>query len=107
MPRLARFWMISSTSAVWDTPSAAVGSSMTTSFALSITALATATACRCPPDSEPTGWRILRTVVTRMSASVCLAVCSMEISSSRPNRRVSWPSSMFCTMSRLSASARS
>ena len=29
-----------------------------------MTALATATACRWPPDSEPTGCRIDRTVVT-------------------------------------------
>ena len=78
-----------------------------TSLASCMTALATATACRCPPDSEPTGCRIDRTVVTRRSCSVCLAVSSMLISSSSPNRVTSWPSSMFCTMSRLSASARS
>src|SRR5579863_6920263 len=50
---------------------------------------------------------MLRTVVTRMAASVFFAVFSMAISSSRPRRRISWPSSRFCTMSRLSASARS
>ena len=107
MPRRARRPMRSSTSAVWDTPSAAVGSSMITSFASSITALATATAWRWPPDSEPTGWRMLRTVVTRRSLSVCLAVFSMATSSSSRCRRASWPRSMFSTMSRLSHSARS
>jgi hypothetical protein len=49
---------------VCDTPSAAVGSSMITSLAFSMTALATAIACRCPPDSDPTGWRMLWTEVT-------------------------------------------
>ena len=38
----------------------------------------------------------MRTVVTRRSARVCLAVCSMETSSSSRCRRTSWPSSMFC-----------
>ena len=50
--------MRASTWAVWDTPRAAVGSSMITSLAWDITALATATDWRCPPESEATGWRI-------------------------------------------------
>jgi hypothetical protein len=38
---------------------------MITSFEFHITALATATDCRWPPDSDATGWRIDFTVVTR------------------------------------------
>ncbi len=49
--------MSSSTWAVWDTPRAAVGSSMITSLASRITARATATDWRWPPDSDPTAWR--------------------------------------------------
>ena len=45
-------------------PSAAVGSSMITSLEFHSTALAMATDWRWPPDSEATGWRIERTVVT-------------------------------------------
>ena len=74
--------MRSSTTSVWVTPRAAVGSSMITSWAFCITARATATAWRWPPDSEPTGWRIERTVITDRSARVCLACSSMLISSS-------------------------
>ena len=107
MPRRASRVIRSRTRAVCETPSAAVGSSMITSLASSITALATATACRWPPDSDPTGWRMLRTVVTRRSLSVRWAVVSIVTSSSSRCRRASWPSSMFCTMSRLSHSARS
>ena len=107
MPCSARLLIRFRTKAVCETPSAAVGSSMITSRASSMTALATATACRCPPDSEPTGWRMLWTVVTCRSWSVRPAVFSIVISSSRPCLRTSWPSSMFCTMSRLSHRARS
>ena len=49
--------MRSSTWAVWETPRAAVGSSMMTSLASRITARATATDWRWPPESEPTSWR--------------------------------------------------
>ena len=44
--------------AVCDTPRAAVGSSMITSFEFHITALATATDWRWPPESEATAWRL-------------------------------------------------
>ena len=100
--------MRSSTSAVWVTPSAAVGSSMITSLASCITALATATACRCPPDSEPTGWRMLRTVVTRRSleglpwrSSPWSPRPAADAAGSRGRAACS------ATMSRLSQSARS
>ena len=69
-PRSRRRLMRSSTCLVCTTPRAAVGSSMITSFEFHITALATATDWRWPPDSEATGWRIDRTVVTRRLASV-------------------------------------
>ena len=51
-------------------PSAAVGSSMITSLEFQSTALAIATDWRCPPESEATGWRIDRTVVTARLVSV-------------------------------------
>ena len=47
-----------------------------------ITALATATDWRWPPDSDPTGWRIDRTVVTPRPARVSAAARSMASSSS-------------------------
>src|ERR1700742_2594446 len=72
-----------------------------------MTALATATAWRWPPDSEPTGWRIERTVTTERAARVCLACSSMPISSSCQCFSSSRPRNMFCTMSRLSHRARS
>src|SRR5437773_892020 len=76
--------MRSSTILVWTTPSAAVGSSMSTSFEFHITALATATDWRCPPDSDATGWRMDFTVVTRRLDSVSAAERSMLSSSSGP-----------------------
>ena len=99
--------MRSSTWAVWDTPRAAVGSSMITSLASRMTARATATDWRWPPESEPTGWRMDWTVVTDRSASVFFASSSMADSSRRRWVRVSWPRNMFWTMSRLSQRARS
>ena len=80
---------------------------MITSFAFAITALATATDWRWPPDSDATGWRIDLIVLTESSLSVCLALVSIFASSRNPRSRGSWPRNMFWTMSRLSASARS
>ena len=54
-PRSASRLISSSTIVVCATPSAAVGSSMITSWAWDMTALATATDWRCPPDSDATG----------------------------------------------------
>ena len=54
-----------STCSVCATPSAAVGSSRITSFEFHITARATATDWRWPPESVATGCRIERIVVTR------------------------------------------
>src|SRR6201996_6802595 len=107
MPRPDSVSIRSSTTLVWVTPRAAVGSSMITSWAFCMTALATATAWRWPPDSEPTGWRSERTVTTERSARVCLACSSMPISSSCQCFSSSRPRNMFCTMSRLSHRARS
>ena len=53
---------------VCATPSAAVGSSRMTSLEFHCTALATATDCRWPPESEATGCRIERIVVTASDA---------------------------------------
>ena len=80
---------------------------MITSREFQITALAIATAWRCPPDSEATGWRIDRTVVTESPASVSrgrgLHVLLVEERKWVRSR----PRNMFWTMSRLSQSARS
>ena len=48
---------------------------MITSFAFHSTAFAIATDCRWPPESDATGWRIERTVVTARLASVSPAGC--------------------------------
>src|SRR6185369_9642568 len=58
---------------VCATPSAAVGSSRITTFEFHMTALATATDWRWPPDSPATVWRTDRMVVTDSWASVSLA----------------------------------
>ena len=98
----------SSTCRVWATPSAAVGSSRITSREFHCTALATATDCRCPPESDATGWRIERIVVTASERSVSVVRCSMTGSLSRKSQsRSSRPRYMFWTTSRLSHSARS
>ena len=72
-PRSASRRTSASTFAVWATPSAAVGSSMITSLVFQSTALAIATDWRWPPDSDATGWRTDRTVVTARLASVSAA----------------------------------
>ena len=69
-PCSARRLTSASTCSVWETPSAAVGSSRMTSFEFHITARATATDCRWPPESVATGWRIERIVVTASDFSV-------------------------------------
>ena len=63
-PCSARRLTRSSTCRVWATPSAAVGSSRMTTREFHITARATATDWRCPPESVATGCRIERIVVT-------------------------------------------
>ena len=63
-PCSARRLTSSSTCSVCATPSAAVGSSRITSREFHITARATATDWRWPPESVATGWRIDRIVVT-------------------------------------------
>ena len=90
------------------TPSAAVGSSMITSFEFHNTALAIATAWRCPPDSDATGWRIERTVVTdKLAQRLARPRLHAFLVEQRRSAAVSRPRNMFWTMSRLSHSARS
>ena len=73
-----------------------------------MTALATATDWRWPPDRPATVWRTERIVVTERSASVSDARFSIVDSSSRRSpSSSSRPRNMFWTTSRLSASARS
>src|SRR5579864_1826529 len=107
-PCSARRRTSASTCSVCATPRAAVGSSRITSFEFHCTAFATATDCRCPPESEATGWRIELMVVTASDLSVSAVFCSMIGSFSRWNASCSSrPRYMFWTTSRLSQSARS
>ena len=69
--------------------------------------VAIATDCRWPPDSDATGWRMDRTVVTARLVSVACASFSICSSSSTMPCFRSRPRNMFCTMSRLLHSARS
>ncbi len=81
---------------------------MITSLVFHSTALAIATDWRCPPESDATGWRIERTVVTARLASVSAADFSIASSSSvMPWLVRSRPRNRFWTMSRLLQSARS
>jgi hypothetical protein len=122
----ARLWLITTiprprsrnrrirslTWAVCSTPSAAVGSSSSTTLESHITARDTATDCRCPPESVAIGRRADGRR-TRRSAKSWTALCSIASSligwmtpgmtvvvSSRPRNRLA-------TTSRLSHSARS
>ena len=107
-PWWARRSTSSSTCCVCATPSAAVGSSRITSREFHITARATATDCRWPPDSVATGWRIERIVVTARLFIVSAVLASITGSLSRWNQScASRPRYMFWTTSRLSQSARS
>ena len=81
---------------VCATPSAAVGSSMITSREFQSTALAIATAWRCPPDSDATGWRTDRTVVTD-SAGERLAGRLSPSTSSSSSRAGSAPARGTCS----------
>ncbi len=107
-PCSARRLTSSSTCSVWATPSAAVGSSRITSREFHITARATATDWRWPPESVATAWRIDLIDVTRRLASVSIVFASIGGSLSRWNTScASRPRYMFWTTSRLSQRARS
>src|SRR6266545_2371811 len=79
-PRSRTLRMRSSTMWVSLTPSAAVGSSMITTWRAKAALRATATPCRCPPDSVSTAWPIDRMPILRSamcrrdSASILRAV---------------------------------
>ena len=75
-----------STCCVCATPSAAVGSSRITSREFHITARATATDCRWPPERVATGWRIERIVVTARLFIVSAVLASITGSFSRWNQ---------------------
>ena len=62
-----------------------MGSSRMTSFEFHMTAFATATACRWPPDRPATAWRTERSVVTDRLSSVSREARSM-LDSSRTTR---------------------
>ena len=96
-----------STCSVCATPRAAVGSSRITTRAFFSTARAIATVWRWPPESDETFWRTDFTVRTESERSVSDASFSMRPSSKVPHLVSSRPRNMFCTMSRLSLSARS
>jgi hypothetical protein len=71
------------------------------------TARAIATVWRCPPESDDTFCRTDFTVRTDSDRSVSDASRSICPSSKVPSLVSSRPRNMFCTMSRLSQSARS
>src|SRR5215211_1046489 len=117
----ARLWLITSTPcpssrsrlispstiAVWRTPSAAVGSSSSTTFGSPSSDRAIATCCRWPPERVPTSDRTFTIVTASWSSSSCER-CSMSVSSSaRVSVTSSRPRNRFSTTSRLSQSARS
>ena len=74
-----------------------------------MTALATATDWRWPPDSPATVWRTELSVVTErlFSVSLRLGLHRRSRRAAQRRRSSSRPRYMFCTTSRLSASARS
>ena len=79
-PCSARRSTSSSTCSVWATPSAAVGSSRITSREFHITARATATDWRWPPESLATCCRIERIVVTARLFIVSAVFASISVS---------------------------
>ena len=101
-----------STWAVWATPSAAVGSSSSTTFGSPSSERATATCWRWPPERVPTSLRRLGIVTARFESSSPVW-CSIRASSSwretvpKPGETSSRPRKRLATTSRLSQSARS
>ena len=102
----------SSTCAVWATPSAAVGSSSSTTFGSPSSERATATCWRWPPERVPTSLRRLGIVTARLESSSPVW-CSIRASSSwreavpSPGETSSRPRKRLATTSRLSQRARS
>ena len=94
-----------STSVASRTASEAVGSSSSRIRGLCAIARATATICRCAPDSIPTGRVVSRSGMPSRSSSSAASLCRAT-SENRCLRR-SLPSITFAAMSRLSARARS
>ena len=74
-------------------PSAAVGSSSSTTFGSPSSERAIATAWRWPPDSDATSVRTLRSVVTPSESSSSTAFCSIAVSS-----RTGTPGTVFATL---------
>ena len=70
-----------STCSVCETPSAAVGSSSRTTLGSPSSERAMATACRWPPESEPTCARTSLMVVTASESSSLSELCSIAVSS--------------------------
>ena len=104
--------MRSSTLRVWTTPSAAVGSSMKTTFEAQVTARETAMPWRWPPDIVATGAEVSCSATPRfLKASrlwARIACLSMKPSRpSRPGRITSRPRNMLAPASSSAASARS
>ena len=111
-PRSRRRWIRSSTCLVWATPSAAVGSSSSTTLGSPSSERATATCWRWPPERVPTSLRRLGIVTARLESSSPVR-CSMRASSScretvpGPGETSSRPRKRLATTSRLSQRARS
>ena len=96
MPASRARSMTSSTRRVWTTPSAAVGSSRITKLVAHTTARATATLCRCPPESMAIGvvTRGTRTPSCPKASAAPRRIAplsSRPIRPARPRRRISRP----------------
>ncbi len=105
VPRSRNRAIRSSTWAASLTPSAAVGSSSSSSRGMRAIALATATSWRWPPDSVPTLRVVSRSGISRFRSTEAAAAWKRTSDSSCQRR--SRPSSRFEATSRLSQSARS
>ena len=112
-PRARTSWISSSTLRLSLTPSAAVGSSRITTREPKAAARATATPCRCPPDSVSTGWSMFWIVIRPRSFSFSRAMRRISGWSSRrrtlparPGLRSSRPMNRFSTIDSAGDRAR-
>src|SRR5579862_1192495 len=99
--------MISPTCAVSRTPSAAVGSSISTIGLSPRTARAIATPCRWPPESSPSwAWTLGTRTPSAASDSAASANIRRRLAKIHP-RRICCPRNMFAAISSVSITARS
>ena len=113
-PRSRSRWISSRTCAVWATPSAAVGSSSSTTFGSPSSERATATGWRWPPESvRDLGADARGSSPPSCSSSSCASVLHPDLVElprepcPGPATPPRWPRKRLATTSRLSHSARS